>query len=476
MNGKMSDTAISASYTFTEKRTFANLSGDINPMHVDAVAARRTQAGEPVIHGMHTVLRCFEVLSEYISFHKKANFISAQFNKPILLFDTVKYSLTKSNDDIIQVKATVGEAIVATFTIGLGVCDAPKDKQNSPDIAVIVEPKNIALHQISGQTGYVCIPATDEEITKHFPKTTACLNLDTVRDLMAMSTLVGMECPGLHSMFGGFSIALQQGTQKDHLNYRVVKADNRFRMIKLEVSGRVISGTINAFVRMPPTDQISLKSIKKKTIPNEFLSQNALIIGGTRGLGEVAAKLIAAGGGRSTISYAVGIDDAKRISEEISSSGAICDIVQFDILSNVVEQLNRVKIPPTHLYYFATPKIFRRKTKSFEAETFSLFNMFYVNGFFEICQWASSQSVEEIKVFFPSTTALDQRPHGITEYAMSKAAGEELCRDLPKILRNLEITIERLPRILTDQTATISTQQGENPVDILLPIIRKMNC
>jgi acyl dehydratase len=35
---------------------FARLSGDRNPMHMDAVAARRTQAGKPVVHGVHTLL------------------------------------------------------------------------------------------------------------------------------------------------------------------------------------------------------------------------------------------------------------------------------------------------------------------------------------------------------------------------------------------------------------------------------------
>ena len=32
---------------------FAALSGDFNPMHVDAVAARRTLFGVPVVHGVH---------------------------------------------------------------------------------------------------------------------------------------------------------------------------------------------------------------------------------------------------------------------------------------------------------------------------------------------------------------------------------------------------------------------------------------
>ena len=46
------------SRTFTEadQMRFADVSGDRNPMHLDALKARRTQAGVPVVHGVHLLL------------------------------------------------------------------------------------------------------------------------------------------------------------------------------------------------------------------------------------------------------------------------------------------------------------------------------------------------------------------------------------------------------------------------------------
>ncbi|MDG2207163.1 MAG: MaoC family dehydratase [Pirellulales bacterium] len=43
--------------TFTEsdQQAFAKLSGDDNPMHVDAIAARRLLFGRPVVHGVHAI-------------------------------------------------------------------------------------------------------------------------------------------------------------------------------------------------------------------------------------------------------------------------------------------------------------------------------------------------------------------------------------------------------------------------------------
>ena len=42
---------------------FAAVSGDRNPVHVDAVLARRTQAGAPVVHGVHLVLWGLDALA-----------------------------------------------------------------------------------------------------------------------------------------------------------------------------------------------------------------------------------------------------------------------------------------------------------------------------------------------------------------------------------------------------------------------------
>ena len=43
-------------FTVADQADFAAMSGDFNPMHMDPLAARRTQAGEPVVHGMHALL------------------------------------------------------------------------------------------------------------------------------------------------------------------------------------------------------------------------------------------------------------------------------------------------------------------------------------------------------------------------------------------------------------------------------------
>ena len=43
-------------FTKDNQESFATLSGDWNPLHVDEEIARRTLAGSTVIHGIHGVL------------------------------------------------------------------------------------------------------------------------------------------------------------------------------------------------------------------------------------------------------------------------------------------------------------------------------------------------------------------------------------------------------------------------------------
>jgi len=62
----------------------------------------------------------------------------------------------------------------------------------------------------------------------------------------------------------------------------------------------------------------------------------------------------------------------------------------------------------------------------------------------------------------------------MTEYAMAKTAGETLCADLMREDLGLRILVSRLPRVLTDQTATVAQAQNADPLAVMLPLIREM--
>jgi len=80
----------------------------------------------------------------------------------------------------------------------------------------------------------------------------------------------------------------------------------------------------------------------------------------------------------------------------------------------------------------------------------------------------------DVSLFYPSSVFVAERPRGVIEYAMAKAAGEALCNEMNQTWAPLHVTVERLPRLLTDQTASIIGNQLAAPAAHLLSVVRKV--
>ena len=122
-----------------------------------------------------------------------------------------------------------------------------------------------------------------------------------------------------------------------------------------------VTGVVTAFFRPPPYNQISSGALQDIVDGREFAGQRALVIGGSRGLGEVTAKLLSAGGADVKLTYHQGAADARRVVAEITSSGGHAGCVPLDVLdhaASIDDVLDR-QWTPTHLYYLASPFIAR---------------------------------------------------------------------------------------------------------------------
>ena len=118
-----------------------------------------------------------------------------------------------------------------------------------------------------------------------------------------------------------------------------------------------------------------------------------------------------------------------------------------------------------------------KKAELFNRRLFSEFVDFYLEKFAELCAWIEEGAHDRkrrIKVFLPSTVFIDERPRGMTEYAMAKAAAEILAADLNAHLENVTIVSTRLPRMPTDQTSSIAPIRTVSAIEALLPVVREM--
>ena len=76
-------------------------------------------------------------------------------------------------------------------------------------------------------------------------------------------------------------------------------------------------------------------------------------------------------------------------------------------------------------------------------------------------------------MFYPSSVAIDELPDTMAEYVAAKSAGEALCDCLQRHLRKLAIYKLSLPRVATDQVASLLPAENEDGVSVMIGHLRK---
>lgn len=459
-----------------DQERFAALCGDRNPMHMDAVAARRTFIGFPVVHGIHALLWGLDSLLRYLPDFEPVASLRANFENPIYVGDHVQAVLTRSDKQCTLLDVLAEGVRVLRLEVALGDPQTGDNWDSNEPLLQPSEPLVLNFEQVINCHGKIPLVSAPDAIDRMFPAAVDRLGARRVAGLASSSFLVGMVCPGLHSLYRGLTLVATPFSEGDHdpLQFRVSHSDPRFRLVKLAVSGGGWRGTLDAHVRPEPTAQADPVSIAAQVVPGEFTDARALVIGGSRGLGELIGKIIAIGGGDVTLTYSVGESDARRVEAEITGHGGRCNIIRYDIRKSTGEQLSHLHSIPTQVYYLATPVIARRSSTTFNQQQFQEFITFYVTAFYDLCRELRSRFNGDISVFYPSSVYVDTRPKGMTEYAMAKTAGEILCADLQTFETPGRILVRRLPRLPTDQTASIFTVGTADPISVILPIIREV--
>jgi len=407
--------------------------------------------------------------------------IRAKFLKWVYLEDVCECNVTGEGSTATRLEVAVKGMPVLTAEVLYEAQPCTPGFTHTPSPASpIPQALDLSIEDLEGKTGHA-YTATDADASSAFPELSRLIGARAVAEIVSCSYIVGMEAPGLHSMFSRLDVAIRQPKQAPNertaLDYRVSSLDSRFRKGQLEVSGAGIHGTLEFFVRNPPVAQATMKAVAARVQPGEFAGMRALVIGGSRGLGELTAKLIAAGGGSSTITYAIGRVEAEAVAAEIHAAGAEIDILSYDVQLPAAPQLAQFAKPVTHLFYFATNAIFRPKGDLVSPPILAAFSAFYLHGFYDLCHEMTrirDTRQGRLVVYYPSSIAVEVRPAGMTEYSMIKVAGELMCKDMNRFMPGLHIFSTRLPRLRTDQTAGVLPEREQEPIDVLLPILREM--
>lgn len=470
-------------FTEADCRQFAAISGDFNPLHLDPVLARRTLFGGPVVHGMLAVAWALDQIAEGqpAPVARGLADLTVHFRKPIRPGDRVELHIeSAASEDGFQANLRIAREKI----VELGGHYRPGGRPPPPcpvsgAAGGQAAAKEYTLSDLPGLAGNID-PAPDQQAlaVETFPNAALWLGGAPLARLLALSRLVGMEAPGLHSLFAGFSATFVGNEDRDQpLGFRVEKIFDNVGMVRVAFAGGGLAGHADAFMRPSPHRQPAFTHLAPLIEGTDLSGQRVLVVGGSRGLGEVLAKLTAAAGADVVITYRSGAKEAGAVGAEISAAGGHCRALRLDADSwrdGLVPLLADWR--PDQFYYLPTPRIFGRAGQDFDEQRYRRFREIYVERAGEMIEYllATGGQNGKLRVFYPSSVSLDEETPELAEYSSAKRAGEDRMAALQALYPGLRAVVERLPRLKTDQTMTLRGDDTADVGPVLARVVRQM--
>lgn len=449
---------------------FAVLSGDANPIHTDPMHARRSAYGAPIAHGAHVALAALGALGARMQDGAALTALQVKFQAPVYPGDP----LTSTWGDLGQrgwgceIDAAGRRAL--SMTVDTIAWTGVDRDFHAPAIETPIERTDFTPRQLES-IDLACDTKALMALhpgLKAFPASQLCM-------IVTLSRLIGMRCPGLYSIWADLKLRFEAPlVTAERLDWFISAFDARFGHVAISTTGAGASADVQAFRRPRARRQISAVDLRARVTSHAGAQEKAVVIGGSRGLGELSAKILAAHGLTVILTYARGEEDARRVRAEIVEAGGAADIQLLNVRSPSFGDSAKALIEGADLaLYFASPAIFRggeRLNENLLEEFFT----YYVTAFETILTLAARKN-SPLRVFYPSTTAIDEHTSGLKEYILAKAAGEALCAFHSAHSKNLDIHIERLPRLETDQTlSVIRSAANQDTVEYMLSVMNRL--
>jgi acyl dehydratase/NAD(P)-dependent dehydrogenase (short-subunit alcohol dehydrogenase family) len=429
---------------------FARATGDSNPLHLDARWAERTFPGAVVVHGVHALLWALDQAVSREGGTELAG-VSATFVKPILLGDEVALEWDKES---LTAKLKVRGELVTRAQLARTWRAKPPATPNVGEAEALAPTEDARL------------------LAAAFPDLARAIGARRLGGLGLLSTVVGTRRPGLNGVFAGLEVDFD-AAPGEAISYGVERRSPALSRLELWVSGLGLSGRIFAFEGGSPVPNVGSSDAGGLVGPTEFAGAAPLVIGASSGLGAATAALLRAGGATPILTSR---DETAlaQLRESLTAGGDVA-AVAFDVRDPQagLARVRQLGWRGGQLYYFASPRIFRRRIEPYQGADLREFLAVYVEGFYEIVRaLMEARDGQPLTVLYPSTVAIDERAADLFEYRIAKQAGEEVCDRLAERYRALTVLKPRLPRIATRQTQSFVRMGASGAEAAMLPLVR----
>lgn len=449
---------------------FAELSGDFNPLHTDPVAARRTPFGECVTHGVFVLMWALDCWQKQSQSTRRWAKISAKFLRPVTTGLQVAVSAkVKSANEVLLVVSAGDHVMLQCDLISADVAGVAKTGCARDEVPPRENPERAQV-QVSADVKSLDLFWSQKLGKELFPALAARQLPDSLAGLLACTRVIGMKVPGEHSVFMQLDMVFGPHPESSlPFTYRTAEYRKSSQRLGVAIAGLTGHGMLWALVRPSPATQPDMKVVQQRVPAGRFSGRRVIVIGGSRGLGETAAKVLAAGGAEVALSYRLGSEDANRVVRDITACGGRAFAFQLDIAGCDWEKnLTANGAHYNHLCYFATPPIVGGDGSTFNGGLFANFCAVYVEAFFNVAQWLAKQNAGQFFVFNASTVYVETPPLRNLEYAAAKAASEAFCRWLGAAYPKARVYAARFPRLNTDQTASFLSASEHDNLEVVL--------
>jgi hypothetical protein len=456
-------------FKIEDQNWFSKISGDYNPIHLDDLYARKSMFGEIIVHGIHLVIWSLDEFSKCCKSSCSIISIDCNFTKPVKLNQKIVLETTFYESNKCKISLIVDNVLVTKINI-----QYQSETTEFDNIYIDENPEKEDIYDgdFTFCKNTLQLKYLNTDIFRRYPNLNKVISANQVLNFLTTTKIVGMKCPGLNSIYSGFNFKLNNKNNPTYLTYSIEKRSLKYHKFDLHIESESINGKIIAFDRPKLNKIFSYIDATQIVDFGNFSNQRALIIGGSRGVGAICSKLLIAGGAKVLFTYNQGLMEANEICSEINSPNL--NSIQYDI-NNVKNDTTKSirEFAPTHIYYFVTPFIFSANKGHFDIKLFQKFSNYYLDGLYRIV--SSFERNEELKLYYPSSIAIDELLDNMIEYSCSKIAGELLCDHLEKLYPKLQVYKPRLPRLETEQTLSLIKINNIKTEKIILDSLQKFS-
>jgi len=472
----------------TDLERFGDWSGDCNPLHLDWELARQTYFGQPIVHGILAVIEALSSVSRQSV--EPLHSLDVEFRGAIFPDET--YQVESSYEDselsvtvrdgssaVLIVRAVFGDSLEPLLAADLSWLSTRSENLDAmPDqkrrLPADRAPEELQRgHELTGV--YSTGSPPDRYLSGGY------LTPLNVSVLGLCSYLVGMEVPGLRSLFTRLRLHFSGTTANSNVlayRARITRFDPQFRLLDttLEVAtleGELVAtGELRSYVRFSPvvTDLARLAAMLAPAT-NQFAGKVALVCGGSRGLGADLTAVLALAGCHVYASCRSYSDAAQALAHRLAARDAHVEFLPGDAgdaawcsstLETILEQHGRLDVlvlnacaPPASLSISAD------STAQFDA---------YISQNLRLAQRPLAAFLPTLNssrgaVIAVSSSAVDDPPPDWAHYVALKQAVEGMVHSASRAFANSFYLIARPSKLQTSWNDTPVRVLGAIPAD-----------